>query len=95
MALAGSTSEPGTDYRLPGKSIAPSPQAPGVRTAYGPREAGPLVESVVSTCSSPPAPVMRTTPGPREDDDLVKPVGSTSPASGVCTALGLREDNRP
>ena len=46
------------DHRLPGESVAASPSAPGMHPAPDPRENGPLIETVASTCSSPPAPAM-------------------------------------
>ena len=68
-----------------------------MRTAPGPHEDGPLVETVGTTYSSPWAPGMHTAPGSREDGPLVKTVGTTfssPPAPGLRTAPGLRQDGR-
>ena len=97
IALTGSTSDPGTDYRLAGESVAPSPPAPGMRTAPGPREDGRLIETVGSTYSSLPAPGMRTAPRSREDGSLLETVGTTCsspPTPGMRAAPDPRESGR-
>ena len=98
IALTGSTFDPVTDHRLPCEGVAPSPPTPSMRTSPGPREDGPLVETVGSTCSYSPVPSMRTAPRtPREDGSLAETVGSTcssSPAPEMRITPGLRVDGR-
>ena len=77
----------------PVDSVAPSPPAPGMRAAPVPREDGPLVETVGTTCSSPPAPGMRASPDLREDGRLPAAVGSSPPAPGMLVAPDPGEDD--
>ena len=65
-----------------------------MRTAPGPREEGPLVETIDTTRCLPPAPGICTVPGPREYGRLSAAVGSSPPAPGMLAAPGLRDDDR-